>query len=256
MLLAMGALVASIVLDRGNPATLLQRPALLLVFGGAIATASAGCVRRDLACVPRALLIALRGRPRHDPVAFAEHLLAAASAARVHGIVELQRGLPEARRDSFLRTGIELVMTTSDPERVREVLSAEIEGVRRRHQISWRFLRDMAGYAPTLGILGTVIGLVRVLGNLSTPADLGPAIASAFTATLWGVLSANLVWLPLANKLRRLSDDELSYRELVVEGLLAVQEGASGLRLKDRLDPYLAPALRPDPLLRRARRAA
>jgi chemotaxis protein MotA len=114
----------------------------------------------------------------------------------------------------------------------------------------------MAGYAPTLGILGTVIGLVRVLGNLSTPADLGPAIASAFTATLWGVLSANLVWLPLANKLRRLSDDELSYRELVVEGLLAVQEGASGLRLKDRLDPYLAPALRPDPLLRRARRAA
>ncbi len=201
--------------------------------------------------MPRALAVVLRPPSHHDPLRFTEHLLAAAQQARQHGIRELERGLPEARRDAFVRTGVELVLTTSDPERVREVLAAEIEGLRRRHAVAWHMLRDMAGYAPTLGILGTVIGLVRVLATLTTPGALGPAIAGAFTATLWGVLSANLIWLPLSNKLRRLSAIELAYKELVVEGLLAVQEGASGLRLKDRLDPFLPPAQRPDRLMRR-----
>ncbi len=104
-----------------------------------------------------------------------------------------------------------------------------------------KFFQDMGGFAPTIGILGTVIGLVRVLGDLSAPATLGPAIASAFTATLWGVMTANIFWIPIANKLKRLSDDEVRRKELVIEGLLAVQEGLTGPQLRDRLDPFLAP---------------
>lgn len=256
MLMALAAVVASIILEHGNPNQLVQWPPLVLVFGGSLAAMLAGAVRRDVRALPAALVIAFRPRQRYDAVRFTQHLIQAAHAARSNGISELERGLPEAKRDPFVRTGVELVLTTSDPERVRLVLDAEMEGVRRRHAVAYGAVRDLAGYAPTLGILGTVIGLVRVLGGISDPTLLGPAIASAFTATLWGVFSANLIWLPIANKLRRMSQSELAYKELVTEGLLAVQEGMSGLRLKDRLDPFLAPSERPDPLLAGRRRAA
>ena len=107
--------------------------------------------------------------------------------------------------DAFMKKGIQLIVSTSDPDRVYELMEAEIDGLRVRHQTATKFFSDMAGYSPTFGILGTVIGLISVLGQLSSPGKLGPAIAAAFTATLWGVLLANAVWLPLSNKLRRLS---------------------------------------------------
>jgi chemotaxis protein MotA len=163
------------------------------------------------------------------------------------GLLALESGLPEAKIDPFVRSGVELITTTSDPERVRNVLDAEIVGMRARHRVGIKFFQDMGGFAPTIGILGTVIGLVRVLGDLSSPATLGPAIASAFTATLWGVMTANIFWIPISNKLKRLSDDEVRRKELVIEGLLAVQEGLTGPQLRDRLDPFLAPRERSEP---------
>lgn len=163
------------------------------------------------------------------------------------GLLALENDLPEAKIDPFVRSGVELITTTSDPERVRNVLDAEIVGMRGRHRVGIKFFSDMGGFAPTIGILGTVIGLVRVLGDLSSPGTLGPAIASAFTATLWGVMTANIFWIPISNKLKRLSDDEVRRKELVIEGLLAVQEGLTGPQLRDRLDPFLAPRERSEP---------
>jgi len=256
MLFALSAVVASIVLDHGQVLPLLKLPALLLVLGGTVAATVAGSTRRDLGALPRGLAVALRPARRCDPATFTRHLIEVAHAARTSGISVLERGLPESRDDPFVRTGVELVTTTSDPERVRSVLEAEIEGLRRRHQVGYQAFRHMAGYAPTLGILGTVVGLVQVLHGLADPAELGPSIAGAFTATLWGVLSANLVWLPIANKLKRLSDEEIAYKELVAEGLLAVQEGISGPRLRDRLVPFLAPADRSEEGPPRRSRAA
>ena len=90
---------------------------------------------------------------------------------------------------AFMRKGIQLIISTSDPERVHELLAAEIDGLRVRHQTATKFFSDMAGYSPTFGILGTVVGLIGVLGQFSSPGKLGPDIASAFTATLWGVLA-------------------------------------------------------------------
>ncbi|EQD58542.1 MotA/TolQ/ExbB proton channel, partial [mine drainage metagenome] len=127
---------------------------------------------------------------------------------------------------------------------VHELMAAEVNGLRVRHQTATKFFADMAGFSPTFGILGTVIGLIGVLGQLSTPGKLGPAIASAFTATLWGVLLANAVWLPISNKLRRVSEEEVTYREMVIEGLLTMQLNASTTELKDRLDAFLAPSER------------
>jgi chemotaxis protein MotA len=242
---AFAAIFLSMIMDHGQPASLIKIPALILVFGGTIAATVAGGLKKDAAVLPKALMVALKPKQRYNPAEFTEHLMELARSARTGGLKVLERELPEAKDDPFTRTGVELITTTSDPERVRMVLDAEVHGIRQRHRVGYKAFQDMAGFAPTIGILGTVIGLVHVLGSLTTPGALGPAIASAFTATLWGVLTANVMWLPIANKLKRLSDEEIAYKELVIEGLLAVQEGISGPQLKDRLVPFLPPKERP-----------
>ncbi len=241
VVVALAAIFMSMIMDHGKPMSLIAIPSMVLVFGGTIGVSIAGVNKHDLKPVRGALRTAFKNKVVWHAGDFNKHLLAVAKEARTMGLLALESGLPEAQVDPFVRSGVELITTTSDPERVRNVLDAEIIGMRARHRVGIKFFQDMGGFAPTIGILGTVIGLVRVLGDLSAPATLGPAIASAFTATLWGVMTANIFWIPIANKLKRLSDDEVRRKELVIEGLLAVQEGLTGPQLRDRLDPFLAP---------------
>jgi chemotaxis protein MotA len=240
IVIALLAIVISMTMEHGHVASLIKVPPLLLVVGGSLGATMAGFDRRRLRAVPKALRIVLKPRKGPDTRATIEALLAMAKEARSNPLVleELETD------DAFMKKGIQLIVSTSDPDRVYELMAAEIDGLRVRHQTATKFFADMAGYSPTFGILGTVIGLISVLGNLSSPGKLGPAIASAFTATLWGVLLANAVWLPLSNKLKRLSDEEVSYREMVVEGLLTMQLNASTTELKDRLDAFLPPSER------------
>jgi chemotaxis protein MotA len=240
IVIALLAIVISMTMEHGHVASLIKVPPLLLVVGGSLGATMAGFDRRRLRAVPKALRIVLKPRKGPDTRATIEALLAMAKEARSNPLVleELETD------DAFMKKGIQLIVSTSDPDRVYELMAAEIDGLRVRHQTATKFFADMAGYSPTFGILGTVIGLISVLGQLSSPGKLGPAIASAFTATLWGVLLANAVWLPLSNKLKRLSDEEVSYREMVVEGLLTMQLNASTTELKDRLDAFLPPSER------------
>jgi len=226
VVVALASIFMAMIMDHGKPMTIVSIPSMILVFGGTFGVSMAGVNKHDLRPVRGAFRTALKNKVSWHAGDFNEHLM---------------------KIDPFVRSGVELITTTSDPERVRNVLDAEIVGMRARHRVGIKFFQDMGGFAPTIGILGTVIGLVRVLGDLSSPATLGPAIASAFTATLWGVMTANIFWIPISNKLKRLSDDEVRRKELVIEGLLAVQEGLTGPQLRDRLDPFLAPRERSEP---------
>lgn len=244
ILVALASILISMILDHGKPMSLINIPALLLVFGGTIGVSLAGLDRKDLAAVRKAFGRAMKKAEIGGRAELIDHLMDAAREARGRGLLALESSLPEAATDPFVNNGVQLIAMTSDPERVRDVLDAEIGGMHERHKVGIKFFQQMGGYAPTIGILGTVIGLVRVLANLSDPGTLGSAIATAFTATLWGVLSANVFWLPIAAKLRRRDEEEIRYKELVTEGLLAVQEGLSGPQLRDRLEPFLSPAER------------
>lgn len=243
---ALFAIMASMIMDHGQPMSLINIPAMLLVFGGTIGVSVAGLDKKDLKTVRKAFKKAMTKAKIAGGPAFVEHLMEAARDARGQGLLALENSLPEAKTDPFVRTGVELIGLTSDPERVRSVLDAEIDGMRARHKVGSGFFKNMGGFTPTVGILGTVIGLIQVLANLSDPAKLGEAIASAFTATLWGVMSANVFWIPISNKLSRRSEEETLYKELVTEGLLALQEGLSGPQFRDRLDPFLSPRDRVD----------
>ncbi len=189
IVVALGSIFMAMIMDHGKPMTIVSIPSMILVFGGTFGVSMAGVNKHDLKPVRGAFRTAIKNKVSWHASDFNQHLLAAAKEARTMGLLALENGLPEAQVDPFVRSGVELITTTSDPERVRSVLDAEIIGMRARHRVGIKFFQDMGGFAPTIGILGTVIGLVRVLGDLSSPATLGPAIASAFTATLWGVMT-------------------------------------------------------------------
>jgi chemotaxis protein MotA len=240
ILISLMAVMGAMTMDGGNPASLIKVSSLLLVVGGSIGASMAGFELRRLKTIPKAMLVVLKPRKGPNIRETIDALLAMAKEARSNPLIleELETD------DSFMKKGIQLIVSTSDPERVHELMAAEINGLRVRHQAATKFFADMAGFSPTFGILGTIIGLIGVLGQLSSPGKLGPAIAAAFTATLWGVLLANAVWLPISNKLKRVSEEEVTYREMVIEGLLTMQLNASTTELRDRLDAFLAPSER------------
>ncbi len=234
---ALACVVMSMVLDGGSPVTLFKPAPLILVWGGTLAASIAGVMRADVKTIRSVMKRATRG-DSHSPGENIEQIVSLAEVARREGLLALEKA-SEGITDPFFKKGIELTVDGTDPEEVREVMEGEIDGLRERHKAGAKFFTDMGGFSPTLGILGTVIGLVHVLANLSTPGALGPSIASAFTATLWGVLMANLIWLPIANKLRRISELEVQTRRLVLEGILAIQAGSSPRMIEARLLAYL-----------------
>ncbi len=242
ILVALVAVVVSMIMDHGRVMDLVKIPAIILVLGGSLGATVAGFDRRRLRAVPKAVKLVMLPHNPPDMRGTIDTLLTMAREVRQNPLALEQLETD----DAFLKMGIQVITSTSDPERVHELLGAEVDGLRTRHTTSIKFFSDMAGYSPTFGILGTVIGLIGVLGQLTEPGKLGPAIASAFAATLWGVLLANAVWLPISNRLRRLSDDEISYREMVTEGLLTMQLNVSSMDLKDRLYAFLPPSERAD----------
>jgi chemotaxis protein MotA len=234
---ALAAVMLSMIMDGGNPAVLIKPAPLILVFGGTLAVSLAGLLKRDTKNV-RAVFKQAMGSSVIDMDASIETIVEMSRMAKQSTIMALENHV-RSLDDRFLQLGVQLVVDGTNSEEIREILENEIDAMQQRHKAGAKFFTDMGGFAPTLGILGTVIGLVHVLGSLSSPGSLGPAIASAFTATLWGVLSANLFWLPIANKLQRISAAESQVKLMQVEGLLAIQAGGSSRVVRTRMETFL-----------------
>jgi chemotaxis protein MotA len=234
------AVVVSMVLEGSSPMSIILLPALFLVFVGSFGAALAGSLVRDLPTVFAALKKSFVGKPV-DANEVVTSIVAMADLARRHGLLALEEMVKDVQ-DPLLRQGIELTVDGTDPEEIAEILEAMVVAKREEDKIGIKFFGAMGGYAPTLGIIGTVIGLIHVLGNLSSPEKLGHLIAGAFVATLWGVLSANAIWLPVSSKLKRMSELECSQMELVLEGVLAVQSGTNPRLVEQKLRSILPPA--------------
>lgn len=170
-------------------------------------------------------------------------LVSFAEMARREGLLALDDELQQVG-DDFTRKGLQLVVDGTDPELVREILDIEMEAMVQRHALAAQPFEKAGGFAPTMGIIGTVMGLVHVLENLASPATLGPAISTAFIATLYGVGSANVIFLPVASKLKYLSSLEQELRYMTLEGILAIQAGDNPRIVESKLLSYLSPAER------------
>jgi chemotaxis protein MotA len=157
-----------------------------------------------------------------------------AEKARSEGLLSLEEEAASVK-EPFLARALQNIADGTDAEELRLLMEDEIDSKSRSDHATSKFFASLGGYAPTVGIIGTVVSLTHVLENLSTPDELGPMIASAFVATLWGLLSANFLWLPFSGRLARLSELDIERMTLLMEGMLAVQAGAQPLLLAERL---------------------
>jgi chemotaxis protein MotA len=239
IVLAFGAVFGSMIMEGGSPMALFLPAPLVLVFVGTIGAGMAGGMLKDSISVVGTLKKAFLSKAM-DSRATIETIVGLADRARREGLLSLEDAA-KGIDDDFLRDGLQTAIDGADPEELRDILEGQIAAKRAADKQGAKFFSDMGGYAPTIGIIGTVIGLVHVLENLSKPDELGHLIAGAFVATLWGVMSANVMWLPLASRLKRTSELECQQMELVVEGILAIQSGTNPRVVQQRLDSLLPP---------------
>jgi chemotaxis protein MotA len=176
----------------------------------------------------------------YDYIALINQLCEWAGTARKQGIVALDKAKDEVT-DPFLKRGLTLVVDSIEPDAVKDFLEADISQTMERHKQNAGIFDQAGAAAPTMGIIGTVLGLVVILAGLgnSSTAELGHGIATAFLATLMGVASANLVYIPFSTKLKNKSSKEILYREISTYGILAIQANESPIILKERLLSYL-----------------
>jgi len=236
-------LVAVLIMDGGSPAELFAHPsALLLIIGGSIAATTISSPLSAVKKLPRLLLLSAFGK-RNDPRAAIEVLVKMADKARREGLLALE---DESKKidDPFLQKGVMLLVDGVDPNQVRDILDKEIEHMVGRHREGSGLFLAAGGFAPTFGIIGTVMGLIGVLKQLDDPSSLAHAIAGAFLATLWGLLSSNLIFLPIGAKLKSKSDQETKYREMLMEGVLSLQAGENPRILREKLNTFLPPNTR------------
>ncbi|SDI82242.1 chemotaxis protein MotA [Frankineae bacterium MT45] len=237
---ALVAVFGSMILEGSSPMAIFLPSPMILVFVGTIGAAVAGGVLTDAKALPKLIKLAMTAKvaPPDESVAI---LVKLAERARREGLLALEDDVANIE-DPFLKRALEMAVDGTDSSAVAEILGAEVDTKRSNDRQGAKIMQDMGGFAPTIGIIGTVIGLIHVLGNLAEPSQLGAEIASAFVATLWGVLSANIFWFPLGNRLRRISDMECAQMDLAIEGVLAIQDGSNPRLVEQKLHSLLPPA--------------
>jgi chemotaxis protein MotA len=167
-------------------------------------------------------------------------LVTLAEKARKEGLLALEAQV-KAIEDPFLKRGLQMGIDGTDPEELRTVLECEISAKKAEDKVAAKFMNAMGGYAPTIGILGCIVGLMNVMANLNEPATLGPMVSAAFIATLWGVMAANFWFLPMGAKILRVSELQAAQMELLVEGIAEIQAGTSPRAVRLKLNSLIPP---------------
>lgn len=231
------AIIGGNYLEGGNIAALVNLPAAFIVVGGTIAAAMLQTPWQGMKFALSRLMCVF-SPPLFGFSDGAKKVVSWAASARKDGLLGLE-DIADTEPDLFARKGLQLLVDGSEPENIRNVLEVETVVIEQRDIDASKFYESMGGYAPTIGIIGAVMGLIHVMGNLADPSKLGSGIAVAFVATIYGVGFANLLLLPIANKLRGLARSQAQYRELIIEGIISIAEGENPRAIELKLDGFL-----------------
>ncbi len=242
LLVSLIAIVVSTLMDGNSLGPLVGPSSAMLVVFGAIGASIMAYRTSELSSLPKSAMSAIKADVP-DVAETITSLARLADTARRDGMLALEAKM-EALEDRYITLGIQLLVDGADEEVVRETLEIELAATDDRHRNAIGFFKTLAGYSPTFGMVGTVIGLINMLGNLSDPSQLGKGMAMALLTTLYGVLFANLVYAPIANRLERLNTIELAAMEVTLDGILTIRRGASPRALIERLESYLPPSER------------
>jgi chemotaxis protein MotA len=237
ILLAFTAIIGGQILEGGHVGSLLQLTAFIIVLGG-----TTGAIM--LQSSPKIFFEGMRlakwiiWPPKANPQLLIEQVLIWSNIARKGGLLALESQLDELD-DAFTRKGLQMLVDGGEPEKIRTALEVEISTYEKHHLDASKVWQAAGGYAPTIGILGAVLGLIHVMENLSDPAKLGGGIAVAFVATVYGVGSANLFFLPMSGKLKYLIEQEVVMREMLIEGLVSIANGENPRVIESKLQGYI-----------------
>lgn len=234
--IGLGFILIGQVLEGGTVHSLLQVTAAVIVFGGTIGAVLLSFSLNEVKRALRALKVVFLydGEPPSRTIA---KVIAYAMRARKEGLMSLEPAL-EHEPDPFLRKGLSLAVDGISPHMIRDMLTMDIASRETYDETPAKVFEAAGGYAPTIGILGAVLGLIHVMENLAEPNRLGAGIAVAFVATIYGVGSANLIFLPIATKLRNKARRIAERRELLLEGILAIQEGLNPRLIEEKLEGF------------------
>jgi len=241
LLVGIGLIGAAIVMG-GDPSGYIDLQSVFITVGGTVAALVAGTRLSNVIRFLKLLLLVVKNRIP-DSQQLVQTIVELGQRARRDGLLALDDEAQQIE-DPFLRKGLELVVDGTEPDVLREVLEVETAAMDDRHQEGIGLFRKLAAAAPAFGMIGTLIGLIRMLACLDDPKSIGPGLATALLTTLYGTLMANLFFTPMANKLECLNDREVAYRQLCQTGLLALQAGDSPRFLERKLTGYLEPRQR------------
>jgi chemotaxis protein MotA len=239
VIIGFAAIIGGNFMEGGGISTLLNGPAAFIVLGGTLGAAMLQTPKNSLR---RALnIISWVFKPPYVPFKQGiSNISRWATAARKDGLLGLE-SVAEREKDKFAKKGLQLLVDGNEPEMIRRVLETDLVVDEQRDLDAVKFYECMGGYAPTIGIIGAVMGLIHVMNNLADPSTLGPGIAVAFVATIYGVALANLLFIPISNKLRMCVHENSQYRELIIEGIIAIADGENPRSIEMKLNGYLHP---------------
>ncbi len=242
LLIGFGLVGFAIATGPGGVAIFLHGPSMMIVFGGTIAVTLINFPMADLKGLVKVILRTLLFKIP-SPSEEIERVVEYANLARKEGLLALENKLNEVE-DAFFGKGVQLVIDGFPAETVRDIMELEAEWQRQRHSNGKKMLDALGSFAPAFGMIGTLVGLVQMLQNLSDPSMIGAGMATALLTTLYGAMAANMVFIPMAGKLEQRAKEEALLRELMIEGIVAIQSGDGPQLIKEKLKSFIPPSVR------------
>lgn len=243
IVLALIAVFVGMVLKGASLSSLANPAALLIIILGTIATLFIGFEMEEIKKIPKLFKIAFTSKTLPSKHALVDQFMELGTLSRREGLLALESQM-EKMEDPFMKLGLQMVLDGSDQEFVQDVLMEEVNALEERHRNGALIFTQAGTYAPTLGVLGAVVGLIAALSNLNEVEKLGHLISAAFVATLLGIFTGYVLWHPIANKLKQISKKEVEIRLMMIEGILSVQAGISVAIIKQKLSVFIPPAER------------
>lgn len=240
LVLAVGGIITGMTLEGGSIREILQPTAALIVFGGTI---GAVMITTPLGVLVRALraVVSVFLEKQQAPDAVIEEIIGYATKARKNGIVSLEQDA-ETAPDKFLRKALNLAVDGTDLQEIHKMMELEMAVEERRADMEAKVFEAAGGYSPTIGIIGAVLGLIQVMKNLANIDEVGRGIAVAFVATIYGVASANILFLPVGTKIKARTQAAMQIKELMLEGVAGIVEGLNPKLIRTKLEAYLEPS--------------
>ncbi len=242
LVLGLGLIFWGIIMGGVGVGAYIDPPSIVIVIGGTLAASFVAIPMSQMLSIGKVIGKAT-SNGADDAGEIIQKIIEIANIARREGLLALEEAVANIE-DDFLKKGVMLIVDGTDPELVKAILETEISYIGDRHSSGKKMFDTMGSLAPAFGMIGTLIGLVAMLQNLSDPNAIGPSMAVAMLTTFYGSLLANLIFIPIANKLSSRSTEELLVKEIMVEGLLSIQAGENPRIIEEKLKAFLSPAIR------------